>query len=186
MEDHRGRRRCRGKRRGTTFPCGRMFLGGEERRTSPTTAVGQRNSRIQAVGMMGVAVLGSSSPGWRGRPAEIPRLQANSEAGWRAQEKQMRGSPEESQHIGHLKSGRVGYYKQRLLACHVGLPLRMGTRQSESPPYILFCPRQPDSPPLLFVLYPRRPKHSNCIFQLRLKPYGCSFQKRENYMTKNI
>jgi len=28
----------------------------------------------------------------------MPRLQANSEAGWRAQEKQMGGSPEESQH----------------------------------------------------------------------------------------
>ncbi len=132
-------------------PCGRMFLGGEERETSPTTAVGQRNSRIQEVGMMGVAVLGSSSPGWTGRSAEMPRLLANSEAGWRAREKQMGGSPEESQHTGHLKSGRVGYYKQRLLACHVGLPLEMGTRQTESPPYVLFCPSQPDSPPLCLV-----------------------------------
>lgn len=101
--------------------------------------------------MMGVAVLGSSSPGWTGRRAEMPRLQANSEAGWRAREKQMGGSPEESQHTGHLKSGRVGYYKQRLLACHVGLPLEMGTRQTESSPYVLFCPSQPDSPPLCLV-----------------------------------
>lgn len=30
------------------IPIGRMFLGGQERGTSPATAVGQRNSRIQA------------------------------------------------------------------------------------------------------------------------------------------
>jgi len=29
-----------------------MFLGGEERGTSPTTAVGQGNSRIQEAGMI--------------------------------------------------------------------------------------------------------------------------------------
>lgn len=35
------------------LPCRRMFLGEEERGTSPTTAVGQRNSRILETGMTG-------------------------------------------------------------------------------------------------------------------------------------
>lgn len=35
------------------IPCGRMFLGGEERGTSPATAVGQSNSRILEAGMIG-------------------------------------------------------------------------------------------------------------------------------------
>lgn len=122
------------------IPCGRMFLGGEERGTSPATAVGQSNSRIQEAGMTGGGNPRQQQPRLDRKPAEMPRLQANSEAGWRAREKQMGGSPEESQHIGHLKSRRVDYYKQWLLVYHVELTLDMCTRQTESPTYVLFCP----------------------------------------------